>query len=137
MTHDIFGFNDPKAIKDSIDFALWEQANLKSGGFIFLDGQSEVLNFIDDLMSSALMKLSKYCGEADEDRKSYPISLFREVSNNMIKDFNNNKYIYWYLLYQEERTRANANLEFLGTPEERIIMIKEKYQELWGKPYDK
>ena len=137
MTHDIFGFNDPRAIKDSIDFVLWKNTNLINGDFLSLEKKEDVFKFVDDLMNSALMKLSRFCGEADKDRKSYPIDLFRKVTQNILKDFNENKYIYWYLLYQEKNTRENPNLAFLGTPDERIMRFREKYQELWGKPYDK
>lgn len=137
MTHEILGFNDSRAIKDSIDFAVWEHANLINGDFISLNSKVLAMKFVDDLMNSALMKLSRFCGEPEKERKTYPIDLFRQVTQNMLKDFNENKYIYWYLLFKEKDTRNSANLAFLGDADKRIMIIKEKFKELWGKPYDK
>ena len=137
MTHDIFGFNDAKAIKDSVDFATWQQANLINGHFLSLETKNEIIKFLEDLYNSPIMKLSKFCGDPDTDRRSYPISLFDEITDNILKDFKTNKYIYWYLLSNEEQTRNNPNLNFLGNPNERIKILKVKYEELWGKPYDK
>ena len=137
MTHNIFGFNDVKAIKDSVDFAVWEQTSLMNGDFITLENKEDTIKFVEDLFNSNLMKLSRFCGEPDEERKSYPITLFEEVATNMLRDFRENKYICWYLLHVEDVTRNHPNLSFLGTPDERIIKLKETYKELWGKPYDK
>ncbi len=137
MTHDIFGFNDAKAIKDSVDFATWQQANLINGHFLSLETKNEIIKFLEDLYNSPIMKLSKFCGDPDTDRRSYPISLFDEITDNILKDFKTNKYIYWYLLSNEEQTRNTPNLNFLGNPNERINFFKAKYEELWGKPYDK
>ena len=136
MTHNIFGFNDFKSIKDSIDYMLWMDTNLKSGNFFDLETKEDCMNFCDKLMNSTLMKLSRLCGEPEKNRKSYPIDLFNKVCENMVCDFNSNKYIYWYLLSMEEQTKSSKNLAFLGTPEERIKKLKEKYKELWGKEYD-
>ena len=137
MTHDIFGFNDIRGIKDSVDYAVWRQANLLNGNFLTLEKKEEMFKFADDLFNSPLMKLSKYCGEPDKNRKSYPITLFDEVTKNMLRDFEENKYIYWYLLFSEDRTRNHPNLAFLGNPDERINRFRIKYNQLWGKPYDK
>ena len=137
MTHDIFGFNDVRAIKDSVDYAAWEHTNLLNGEFLSLQTKEETIKFMHDLFNAPLMKLSQFCGEPDKDRKSYPITLFNEVAQNMIKDFQENKYIYWYLLFREEQTRNHPNLAFLGNSDERIEYFKVKYEQLWGKPYDK
>ena len=137
MTHNIFGFNDVKAIRESVDFAVWEQTSLINGDFISLENKEEVLKFSESLLNSKLMKLSRFCGDLDKERKTYPITLFEEVASNMLKDFKENKYIYWYLLHEEDVTRNHPNLSFLGSPNERIIKLKDRYKELWGKPYDK
>ena len=137
MTHGIFGFNDVKAIKDSVDYATWQQANLINGHFLSLETKNDVIKFLEDLYHSPIMKLSKFCGDPDTDRNSNPIPLFEEITENMLKDFKENKYICWYLLSNEEQTRNNQNLNFLGNSDERIKFLKDKYEELWGKPYDK
>ncbi len=137
MTHNIFGFNDVNAIKDSVDFAVWEQASLINGDFITLENKEDTIKFVEDMFNPNLMKLSRFCGESEKDRKTYPITLFEKVAHNMLIDFRENKYIYWYLLFAEDATRNHPNLSFLGSPDERIIKIKEAYKELWGKPYDK
>lgn len=83
-----------------------------------------------------MMKLSQICrGKQGDNRQSYPIDLFENVTENMLRDFRTNKYIYHYLLDNLEQTKAMPNLAFLGDPEQRVKAIKERYQELWGKPY--
>lgn len=108
-----------------------------NGDFITLETKEDTIKFVENLFNSNLMKLSRFCGQLDKDRKSYPITLFEEVTTNKLKDFRENKYIYWYLLHVENITRNHPNLSFLGTPDERIVKLKEVYKELWGKPYDK
>ena len=136
-THDIFGFNKVEAIKDSVDYSVWARTNVRNGSFLSLESKEEILNFVDDFMNSALMKLSLFCNNANVDKKVCPFDLFRKVVYNILKDFDENKYIYWYLLNNEKLTRNHPNLIFLGDSDKRIMDLKAKYQELWGEPYDK
>lgn len=39
--------------------------------------------------------------------------------------------MYDYLLKSEELTRQNKNLDFMGSPDERMKHIREKHDELW------
>ena len=70
-----------------------------------------------------------------DEHQTCPLPLFRKVADNALLDFRTNKYIYWYLLSSEIQTRRCANLDFAGDANERIARFKEKYKELWGKPY--
>ena len=129
----IIGFNDFAAISDSIDYFLWSRASLKNDDFFFLETKEEILKFMDDLMYDPLMKLAGICREKLGDgRQSYPINLFRTVTENMLRDFKTNKYIYWYLLSEEDMSRNHPNLAFLGGPDERIKLFRKTYKELWG-----
>ena len=83
-----------------------------------------------------MMKLSKICREKLGDvQQTCAIHLFRKVTDNVLLDFRTNKYIYRYLLSVETKTRRCSNLDFAGDADERIARFKEKYKELWGKPY--
>ena len=124
-------------MKDSVDYSVWARTNVRNGSFLSLESKEEILNFVDDFMNSALMKLSLFCNNANVDKKVYPFDLFRKVVYNILKDFDENKYIYWYLLNNEKLTRNHPNLNFLGDSDKRIMDLKAKYQELWGEPYDK
>lgn len=130
------GFNDFAAVSDSIDFFLWANASMANGPFLSLQDKEDILKFCDSLMFHPMMKLSQICrGKQGDNRQSYPIDLFENVTENMLRDFRTNKYIYHYLLDNLEQTKAMPNLAFLGDPEQRVKAIKERYQELWGKPY--
>ena len=134
MSHNIIGFNSIEAIKGSINYSLWEEANLRGGHFMSIDSCESGNSFIDALFSSKLLKLSELKG-VKEDTKSSFISLFERIYSDILKDFKTNKYICWYLLFNEKETRKNTNLNFLGNADERIILFKERYKELWGSPF--
>lgn len=133
MSRGIIGFNDFAAIADSIGYFLWSKTSMKNNEFLLLKTKEEIINFMDDLMYDPLMKLSQICREKLGDGwQSYPIDLFREVTENMLSDFKTNKYIYWYLLSNEDMSKNNPNLAFLGSPDNRLKLFRETYKLLWG-----
>ena len=139
MTHDTLGFNEPKAILDSINYSIWSIANYMTVKNDYKNDYELSKTFFDNIVNSSLFKLSVFCSgkKSNYKPKIYFIPLFDTVVQNILKDFNENKYIYYYLLHSEQNTRESQNLSFLGTPETRIMNIKKKYKQLWGKPYDK
>lgn len=136
MSRDIIGFNDFASISDSIDYFLWSKTSMKNNEFLFLETKDEIIKFMEDLMHDPLMKLSKLCREKLGDgQQTYAIDLFRDVTENMLSDFRTNKYIYWYLLENEDMSRKHPNLSFLGDEEKRMKLIRDTYKALWGKEY--
>ncbi len=138
MSHDIIGFNDFASISDSIDYFLWSKTSMKNNDFLLLQTKDEIIKFADDFMHDPFMKLSRLCREKLGDgQQTYAIELFRKVTENMLSDFRNNKYIYWYLLEHDDISRNHPNLSFLGDEEKRMKLFRDSYRLLWGKEYVK
>ncbi len=131
MSQEIMGFNNPKAILDSINYVIWANANTKTDPRAYDSIKDMSYDFCSNIVYSSLFKLSQFCSDGKSEPKSYFIDLFDEVANNVLKDFNTNKYMYDYLLKSEELTRQNKNLDFMGSPDERMKHIREKHDELW------
>ena len=131
MSNETIGFNNSAAILDSINFVIWSNANYKINPIEYDSFKDMCMDFCSNITDVSLFKLHEFCSNEKTEPKSYFIDLFDEVVKNVLKDFNTNKYIYDYLLNNEELIRKNKNLDFLGTPDERMDYIKEKYKKLW------
>lgn len=131
MSNETIGFNNSAAILDSINFVIWSNANYKINPIEYDSFKDMCMDFCSNITDVSLFKLHEFCSNEKTEPKSYFIDLFDEVVKNVLKDFNTNKYIYDYLLNNEELIRKNKNLDFLGTSDERMDYIKEKYKKLW------
>ena len=137
LSNEIIGFNDFASISASISYFLWHKTTMKNGDFLSLESKDDIIKFADDLLYDPMFKLQQMCSEKlGKDQQLPYIQLFDEVFHNTLIDFENNKYIYWYLLSSKDETRRFSQFDFLGNPDERIAFIEEKYHELWGKPFE-
>ena len=137
LSNEIIGFNDFASISASISYFLWHKTTMKNGDFLSLESKDDIIKFADDLLYDPMLKLQQMCSEKlGKDQQLPYIQLFDEVLHNTLIDFDNNKYIYWYLLSNKDETRGFSQFDFLGNPDERIAFIKGKYHELWGKPFE-
>lgn len=126
QTKEIIGFNDPTKIIDSIYYFVWFSANFNSVREINESREIVANRLSENVMNSPFKELCAYCDSKGGINKTEFIFLFEKLVNNILKDFNENPYIYEYLLLNKDLTLNCKNLDFLDKETDRIKYIEEK-----------
>lgn len=130
QTKEMIGFNDPTKIIDSIYYYIWFNANFNSVRNIHESPEIIASRLVDNVMKSPFKDLCNYCDSKGGINKTEFILLFEKLVNNILKDFNENPYIYEYLLQNRQSTINCKNLDFLGNENDRIKFIEEKLRSI-------
>ncbi len=93
MSQEIIGFDNPKAILDSVNYVIWADANIKTNPCAYTSFNDMCADFCSNIIRSSLSKLSKFCSGEKNEPKSFFVDLFEEITNNILNDFRTNKYI--------------------------------------------
>ena len=126
QTKEIIGFNDATKIIDSIYYYVWYSSNFNSVKKVNESKEIIANRLAENIMKSPFKELCNYCDSKGGLNKTEFIFLFEKLVNNILKDFNENPYIYEFLLLNKQSTLNNKNLDFLGNGNDKIKYIEDK-----------
>ena len=113
QSKEIIGFNDPLKIIDSIYYEVWLKANFESVRTLNDTKHEIVHRLIDNIFNSPFNELIKYCEKLGGVNKTAFIDLFEKMLANLLKDFNENPYIYRYFLDRPQETMECNALKWM------------------------
>lgn len=123
----LIGFNDYTKVADSLGvMTFYETVNSKK----IYDKTSDIGTFVDVLISSPYNYIFKYFKKLEYHGKINPIEWLDKYAMQAMSDTRGNKYVLEKLLEMESEVRALHNFDFMGSPDERIELIKSDFANL-------
>lgn len=130
QTHKLIGFHDVNKIIDSLICAnLLNSLNDKCL-LTELQGMEALSRWIDNLIKDKYSYIFKYFKDKKWEYAIDPFLYLNHYSNMAMNDVRKNKYLLKYLLSNEEYVCSMKNFEFIGSPEERIKLLKSDLKKL-------
>lgn len=132
QSNNFLGFRRFTKIKDSLyAFQIINFLNKEKNH----DNESgNIDEMIDYILNNEYNHIWQYYKDKEDIRPIVePIELANRLSSMTVKDTRKNIYVLKYLLDGEERVRKMKNFSFMGTPDQRINLIKFDIKELENK----
>lgn len=129
QSHCLIGFNDPKKVYASLNYSLNSDAHYLSVKDRHGTDEQVFVSYLSNIRNHKLNKLLDWCEEQECKLDFDPEHIFSELTNDIYKDFENNYYIYEYLLDRYEETFNNDALDFLGNgdKQKKMEFIVQRY----------
>lgn len=130
QSNNVVGFRSFEKIKDSL-YAFQAIRMLNHRDIYTSDRQSNLSDFINHMMSDEFNYIWEYYKDKEDIRpRKNPFDFPDRIAQMCMDDTRNNIYALEYLISSEDKVRTMNNFNFMGTPDERIEIIKNDIRRL-------
>lgn len=132
QTSNLLGFRSFEKIKDSL-YAFQAIRTLNHKDIYTEDAVKNISNFVNHMMTDEFNYIWKYYREKEDIRpRENPFDFTERIAEMCFSDTRNNIYALEYLLNNESKVRVMSNFSFMGSPDERISLIKRDIKRIKG-----
>lgn len=127
QVNNLIGFNDYKKVVDSLaTMSVFKVVNNKK----IYQENAGLETLVDVMLSDSYNYIYKNFENEDYKGIVNPFNWLEEYADKALKDTRQNKYLLQYLLDNKEDIATMKNFDFMGSPEERIQLLKDDLSRL-------
>lgn len=130
QSNSIIGFHSLNKIKDSL-YAVQAMKALNHKDIYTADEYDNLSKFINHIMDDEFNYIWDYYRDKEDIRvTTNPFHFADRIAQMCINDTRNNIYALEFLLSSEDKFRTMSNFDFMGSPDERVALVKSDIERL-------